>query len=111
MALLTRAAREWTDYQVCELLGGRALLGGEGVSEEAFEDAWKRYSDHLVNLWVSGWTPGVKFVRFVAGRPLTRPEGWWRYCAPRPRRPGESQWAYLKAEGLLLVGESPTRGF
>ena len=113
-----------SDYEIAEafhlrppLIPSEGFLGKVPNGErgalnrdwEAIALAWQTHGDELIELWVSGWTPSVKFLDTAAklpGAPGTRPAGWWRFCAPRPRRKRESESAYLSRLGLLLPGEA-----
>jgi hypothetical protein len=108
-----------TDYRVAELLSlQRPLIPTEGycrredgryvADEVAIRAAWQRLDAALVQLWIGGWAPSVRFLVPEAkepGMPGTRPAGWWKYCAPDRRRRGESQIAYLRRHNLLVEGE------
>jgi hypothetical protein len=37
--------------------------------------------------------------------PGTRPLRWWQYDAPAPRRPGQSEYEYLRRHNLLTAAE------
>jgi hypothetical protein len=58
----------------------------------AVERLWREYSDVIIS-------------RHIARFPCSRPVNWWRYNAPELRRPGESQYEFLKRHGLLLPEE------
>jgi hypothetical protein len=114
MPLKLRAARRphgLDDYRLSELFSLRRpliALNGYAGDEAAIAAAWARLERPLVELWISGWKPAVKFVVSEAeepGAPGTRPAGWWRYCAPEPRGKRESEMAYLRRKGLLIDGE------
>jgi hypothetical protein len=64
-------------------------------------DLWRQHADSVLREW-------------VLDRPGTRPSGWWRFSADRPReRPRvqhqpslvESEASYLLRNNLLLPGE------
>jgi hypothetical protein len=114
-----KAPHGLTDYHVAELLSlQRPLIPTEGycrredgryvADEVAIRAAWQRLDAALVQLWIGGWAPSVRFLVPEAkepGMPGTRPAGWWRHFAPSPRRRGESEIAYLRRHGLVLPGE------
>src|SRR5215208_7633421 len=76
---------KWRFY---ELFCNRTLGDGRPIVDEL----WAEYGPAIVKQW-------------AAEKPGTRPSLWWKYDAPEPRRPRESQAAYLKRHRLLLPGE------
>jgi len=58
--------------------------------------------DHRV-IWRAIEAEAVR--EWVAARPGSRPDAFWEYSAPEPRRPNESELEYLERNGLLLPGE------
>ena len=69
---------------------------------------WREYERELVELWITGWEPEHKFADWEWGKPGkrgTRPAGWWKHCAPVPRRRGDSEATYLDRHELWLPGE------
>jgi hypothetical protein len=55
-------------------------------------DVWKTHEPGILAWWA----------KEKAG---TRPTCWWKYTAPEPRRPGESEASCLKRLGLFKPGE------
>jgi hypothetical protein len=114
-----KVPRGLDDYKLAELFSAkRPLIPQEGYhrredgryysDDDAIRNAWQRLGKSLVLLWINGWAPSVRFLvpdAKKAGVPGTRPAGWWRHCAPSPRRRGESEIAYLRRHGLVLPGE------
>jgi hypothetical protein len=47
------------------------------------EQLWREHGDTIV-------------ARHAGRNPGTRPVNWWRFDAPEPRRPGETQYDFLK---------------
>jgi hypothetical protein len=45
----------------------------------------------------------------IRRHPGTRPDRWWEFSAPGPRRKGESEYDYLERHGLLLPSEQRGR--
>lgn len=83
-------------------------LDSAGDRDQAIAEQWARREHQLVAAWVNGWTPASKFACFVdrpGSRAGTRPPGWWRFCAPVPRRPREAESAYLDRVKRWLPGE------
>ena len=100
--------REWTKQEIRHLLGGwhvREFCRLCAIHERAnrppdqFEEdrelarqAWEELRDAIL----------AEFVRLHPGE---RPQVWWLFDAPQPRREQESQGAYLARLDLLTDGE------
>jgi hypothetical protein len=80
--------------------------GCDHRDEAAIAAAWRERERELLEAWTSGWVPSHKFAGPMRpGKPGTRPPGWWKYCAPTPRRRGETETQYLDRTNSWLVGE------
>jgi hypothetical protein len=107
------------DFKIVEALTLESpLLAGEGFyapgpgipaahrDEGAIAAAWRMRGHELLELWVSGWSPGKWATNDgMPGKPGTRPKGWWKHAAPRKRRVGESVHRYLDSIDGWLPGE------
>jgi hypothetical protein len=95
------------DYHIAELFSlQKALLAFHGYwgDEAAIAAAWATLERPLIELWITGWEPRVRFLMrdaAIPGAPGTRPVGWWKYCAREPRRKQESEVGYLRRKGLI----------
>jgi hypothetical protein len=110
----------WDDWHLYELLSGEPPLAPQHGfydskapghrcwdmrATKVIEWAWREHGDALVKLWISGWRGGKWCELEEAGKPRTRPPGWWIHCAPEELADGESQEEYLRRHGLLLPEE------
>ena len=80
-----RTPDRWTGYR---LSANRDLDGPEGYAQRR----WAEVEDVVLAYW-------------IANHPGTRPKTWWRFSAPEPRLPAESESQYLERLGLWEAGE------
>lgn len=51
------------------------------------KELWKKYGKHVMNLWFSDSQEAEKlFIGSLENRLFTRPDAWWRFSAPEPRK-------------------------
>lgn len=77
----------------CELCAEVDLHSTPADLPDVQAAAWDELRDDVLGAW-------------VAVAPLTRPPSWWKFDAPAPRDPRETEGAYLARHGLVLAGEA-----
>ena len=81
-----RTPDHWTNYR---LLANHDL--GD-ASKGYAEQRWNDVKNEVLAYWVANY-------------PGTRPKTWWRFSAPEPRRPRESERRFLERLDLWEAGE------
>jgi hypothetical protein len=77
----------------------------EVIPEAELRELWAAEGAELTALYVRGGWKAPGCANQEPPRPGERPPGFWRFGAPEPRRPDETEADYLRRLGLLLPGE------
>ncbi|MQA88726.1 MAG: hypothetical protein GEU90_00630 [Gemmatimonas sp.] len=103
------------DQHLVQLLTGNdhfddAFGRGDNFDEQWAREVWAERREELIRYWRRGGSvplaevaakPWHDYVAWIEGSADTMPWAWWRFDAPEPRPPHESERVYLRRHGLL----------